>query len=587
MKTGLISADRLRALESSHFNDLLSRFPLPALPPPPTIELVLIVHGTYANPPRGFQTRIQEPFWWQGGGGFVTALDAALERHGSIARCSLPFLMSDKPLLWSGWSGENSEAERRRAAYDLAECIRSLGDDRRIRRVHIVAHSHGGNVTRRAMRYLGAHRHFVSSIIYLGTPFLHFDDAANWRQWAAKTNWPMLAVALIAFAITPVVSSQSDIGWLSGFFAAATGIAAGAAVWRYAKSTERNAEERPATAINFRNDEAINVLRTCADIESSPHRSLTDLFGTAAPFEMLSAGHRPEGLLDRIEELWRLVRNAYRTFSNHWNGSVRIHAENVTSAAFRLPLLGSVCSLLLIMAFRPYRPALRPYFLSRMPGLDAMFLKPLTDTFFANEEGKARRTSDPWRGDDATKTNLLKHTFFDPGTWHTMAAGTCGIGLLILYPIDLLLGLPSWLAAVGTRFAILIGLRAAAGSAAGNDMVGAAFQSARTGIPPEGIHMELVPPAIEAQVEQALDQRCRVDFARLRTAIGPERGRSLLGALHAALSDVDLMHAQYYQDPSVIDFVAQIIARKSKPVWAIADQGAPAKSTEDPLPVRQ
>jgi hypothetical protein len=171
-------------------------------------EVTLIVHGTFAHPgyDRPGAPGADVP-WWKSYGSFGEALDAALERHGSRARCgSDPEELLRAPNLfgaaatWDGWSGANSEVERRKGAYNLAATLRALQRDPTVGTFHIVAHSHGGNVARRALRYLKSPNPKWGKLICLGTPFLRFADREFWRRWAARLQWPMLVVlaALVA-----------------------------------------------------------------------------------------------------------------------------------------------------------------------------------------------------------------------------------------------------------------------------------------------------------------------------------------------------------------------------------------------------
>jgi hypothetical protein len=88
--------------------------------PGPRHDLVVIVHGTFANPDYRSSSSASHAHWWETHGSLARALDAALARHGSEARCSLPIgsrlrsLDNDRRRLSSfAWSGANSEVERR------------------------------------------------------------------------------------------------------------------------------------------------------------------------------------------------------------------------------------------------------------------------------------------------------------------------------------------------------------------------------------------------------------------------------------------------------------------------------------------
>jgi hypothetical protein len=144
--------------------------------PPLTI---LTVHGTgdTAEGPDGAK-------WYQRGSEFAAALQAGLGARG-LASEIVPFL----------WSGKNSASARERASRSLAGLIRSLR--RRGRVVHIVAHSHGGNVAVDAACMLGwnmsKRRPQLASLATVGAPFLH--TKVSWAERAGA--WVFLALVLL------------------------------------------------------------------------------------------------------------------------------------------------------------------------------------------------------------------------------------------------------------------------------------------------------------------------------------------------------------------------------------------------------
>ena len=559
-----------------------------------SFEVVLVVHGTFANPKDPPASDL--PTWWQPGGSFPKALDAALERHGSPARCHhwvLDLLESYRSLEgrrfppWRSWSGENSEVERRRAAYALAEHLRQLQREQAIRRIHLVAHSHGGNVVRRALRFLNQPRYKLGAVVCLGTPFLHFADRAPWRRWASRVNWPVL-IALPAVFL-PVVwlvetlgteaRTRDVVAYLFGLFA----LGAIYWLWHYARTSEASSEDAPATLLCFRQDEAIRLLRGCAALAAAPHEYLRDLLGgpavrsTAQPDQTSSAAH---GWYDRaVARASNAVGRSRAHASNAWNHSVCAAAERLTRLAYRVPLLGSVCALLLIVAFRPYRPPLKPLLLSRLPRLASLFLQPL------DEEAERIRQSAiaaPQATDSGPSSRLFGRSPSvepgSPGSWYdlwkhttlhtlTLAAWVVAALYMLLKPIDMLLGLPSWLSAVVTRFAILVGVRAAAGSVPGMDVLATAFRPSCTGCVPAEVETVVVPNAIEDDIAHRLTATNRIDVVTLGGALDPARRASLLDTVRIVFTDVGLLHQQYYQDDRIIDYVARRIADREAPHW--------------------
>ena len=335
-------------------------------PDAPAREIVLIVHGTYANP--NYPEHPSASYWWSPRGSFGKALDAALSRRGSAARCDLPIeewlRIGTRDQLrprWYGWSGGNSEVERRLGAFDLARVLRDYQADKSIGKIHLVAHSHGGNVVRRALRYLKSPTLKIGQVICLGTPFLHFDDTAAWRRWLARVHWPMLGVlaVILAGAYWSSAWLNDPDNQLPALVVGAAIIAAVVSVWRYARRTEGNGLDVPMTALRFANDEAIQLLRSCAAMAAQPHLFLRDILGGRAQRVPRTRHDRHAGPIsgsfDRLwaagESAWRAGANAGATLSDFWNGPLCRAGEWLTSQAYRAWLLGaplgSICTLLL------------------------------------------------------------------------------------------------------------------------------------------------------------------------------------------------------------------------------------------------
>lgn len=114
------------------------------------MHYVLIVHGTWNAPEAG------ETKWYQKGGAFAQALAQRLESTalaGAVWRnCA------GKPTDFS-WCGDNTHECRLEAADRLYEEILGIQDVDETARIHIVAHSHGGNVVLKSIvREYGATR---------------------------------------------------------------------------------------------------------------------------------------------------------------------------------------------------------------------------------------------------------------------------------------------------------------------------------------------------------------------------------------------------------------------------------------------
>jgi Alpha/beta hydrolase of unknown function (DUF900) len=564
----------------------------------PTREAVVIVHGTYANP--GYPAYPAASNWWAPSGTFGKALDTALQRHGSPARCEWggDFLRGGGPYnpyrtRWHGWSGANSEVDRRRGAFELAEFLRDLQADDSVARIHIVAHSHGGNVVRRALRYLNHPGHKLGQVVCLGTPFLHFGDGAAWRRWLARVHWPMAVVLVAILAALPLaeVWFKRPADQWSSYLVIVAAIAAIVSMWRFARRTEASSFDVPMTALRFANDEAIQLLRACAALAATPHLFLrTQLGGPAArtPRRGPGTGRLPyDGWFDKLshvaEGAWRWCTHRFAELADAWNGPLCRAAEWLTTRAFRVwivgTLLGSLCTLGLIMAFRPYRPPLRPFFSSRVPRLRDLFfhsidesMQPLRDEITKRPwptlteggvltRGTLSSTTPPAPSWLDTATSAWKTTGFHPDTLQpVVAVAPVLLYALCFYPLDKLLGLPAWLGAVMTRFVILLGARAAAGAATGMDILGAAFQPRRTGEPPARVTELTLPASIEQALEQRLDAAMRLNLAPLRAALDPARKAMLLEAVQQVFIDPAMLHCQYTEETQVIDGIARLIA---------------------------
>ena len=103
----------------------------------PENHYVLVVHGTFNAPVEG------DTKWYQPGGSFCLALESAFRNTplaGSVWH-DAPF----GPVFFS-WSGGNSHEERMRGARELSALLRRIAAADPQARIHIIAHSHGGNV---------------------------------------------------------------------------------------------------------------------------------------------------------------------------------------------------------------------------------------------------------------------------------------------------------------------------------------------------------------------------------------------------------------------------------------------------------
>ena len=171
-------------------------------------ETILIVHGTWASPDPATVK------WYQPGvdaaaahGEFVAKLDAELDKRGSPARCWAHCQDHNGVFCWTG---QNAWIDRTRAAEELARSVNLLQTDGW--RVHVIAHSHGGNVAVAALPELTATKEnptgLSGTMTTLGTPFIdvmspiakRLDRRRKFDEYAAW-GFYLIFVALFALAL--------------------------------------------------------------------------------------------------------------------------------------------------------------------------------------------------------------------------------------------------------------------------------------------------------------------------------------------------------------------------------------------------
>jgi formylglycine-generating enzyme required for sulfatase activity len=149
---------------------------------------VITVHGTGDTA----ETTTGEK-WFQNGSKFVTDLKKQLAGRGVEADVH-PHL----------WSGANSASEREKGARSLTKLIRQLA--KTYHGVHVIGHSHGGNVANDAATMLNwSHkqkRPTLASVTTVGTPFFRTQVSRS----EALGAWAFGAMALISmFALLPTL----------------------------------------------------------------------------------------------------------------------------------------------------------------------------------------------------------------------------------------------------------------------------------------------------------------------------------------------------------------------------------------------
>jgi carboxylesterase len=135
-------------------------------------DLIYIVHGSNAHT------------WWRrlANGGY------AWWRRWSLFACEIRRAFGyGCEIREFRWSGLNSHDARMRAGTDLARAIEAVDKGRRI---HIVGHSHGGNVALAAANHLGPGR--VETIVLLANPHMALVEKhgvpPQWLYWGRATE---------------------------------------------------------------------------------------------------------------------------------------------------------------------------------------------------------------------------------------------------------------------------------------------------------------------------------------------------------------------------------------------------------------
>lgn len=150
---------------------------------------VVVVHGTFSS-----KNTDGTPRWYEPGQDFCRRLDAELAAGGSAARCWRHLAAGEDHF---HWDGRNDWLSRRRAAARLRQQVRGLiakGWE-----VHLVGHSHGGNIVFEAITdNVGrVEAWFTGRVALLGTPLYRPSTAKHWRQERLRTRW--WVVSLLAW----------------------------------------------------------------------------------------------------------------------------------------------------------------------------------------------------------------------------------------------------------------------------------------------------------------------------------------------------------------------------------------------------
>jgi hypothetical protein len=446
---------------------------------------------------------------------------------------------------------------------DLARQLDAIEADDRIVRYHIVAHSHGGNVARRALWLMSAPPAKLGAVIYLGTPFLHFDEG-RLRYLAGRVHWILLLVLLAALWMSEPFLVRSELTIQTMVFAILAGVVY--SLIAYFRFSRESHAKPPGVALAFEGDEALALLQKCAYAGERPELVLRDVFrGSGREFtapslsqrerkvpRVRSAPRRDPQAMRRHRRWLASLAGAGRSVQSYWNDQCRDAVERAIGVVRQVPLAGGLLRLagvvLLFTSFAPYRPVLRPFFASR--------LLRFRETYFyflrrlPNDVG-IRRYPDE---------SVLRATLYSwprIGMWlaAVLTAGT----YYVLLPIDFLLGVLPWLREVCSRLAIWLGLRSAAHAAFGIDMMGTGFDVSLTGTLPPEISRAAMPDGLEKELADQLAVTGGAVGYHLRSIVTAGDADLLMGAVRRVMDDTTMLHAQYYKTDWIIAAVADAI----------------------------
>ncbi len=240
------------------------------------IEPVLLIHGTFANK-RSDEGRID---WWHPNSDFCLELDTLLAQEGSPARCWAQLGQGGaqgrgatgrvRPPF--AWTGANSELDRRSAGRALAAELEALENDPRVRRYHLIGHSHGGNVILHALRAMSNIPAKLGAVVFMGTPVLSFRHREELDvRWLAL---PMYVVALVGIVWAYRQWPDNEIIWGTVIVAIVLALIAELFVAR-PRARRPEAElygSGYARAFVFDGDEAITSLQAAQEIARDPRR---------------------------------------------------------------------------------------------------------------------------------------------------------------------------------------------------------------------------------------------------------------------------------------------------------------------------
>jgi hypothetical protein len=155
-------------------------------------HIIVLVHGTWAR--GAFHRRVGSAEWCRPEGKLRTLIESQLPER-------------DVSFELFNWSGSNSYGGRRSAGWELRQLLIQLQAAYPTALIHVIAHSHGGNVLLYAMEQSEAPK--IASAVFLSTPFLHVAP----RELGATLGPKMETLASLAVCVL-IATSLYALPWL-------------------------------------------------------------------------------------------------------------------------------------------------------------------------------------------------------------------------------------------------------------------------------------------------------------------------------------------------------------------------------------
>jgi hypothetical protein len=486
-------------------------------------ETILIIHGTFARrPPNSSSNEHREKIWWEKGGSFCEKLDTALQTAGHPARC---WWHLKSPSVWDkevpqalrtefSWSGANSEVARQEAGQALAEYIAEL-DYQKVGRYHIVCHSHGGNVLLHALRALPLAPKYLGKIVFLGTPFLELKKRTTFLFLQG-----LFLLSLIA------ILSAAGYALYQGYSLRGPEILLGILLfigWRYWMEHPRGSKPPRETlgySFLFQGDEAFSALREILKRRGDPKQFLSEVLEEKHPL-------CPAFRLYFGERFPWLKRWFYQFL--YWIQYEPVPPATLTSTPTPTPTPTS-------------QPA--------MPDMKALLNSIMTIGNTLSESFLPLSMNVIYR-----LVGVVKFVIW---------------GLLFIP--NLFLSVAIWIWRFLIRLALRMGLGAGLDMGLGDDHLGYFVSDVCASPPGYGVEQVPINEAVEKQAKDAALHSMTEALAEALYGKGEGEVPVLVRRVREAFTNVDLLHAQYYRNDSIISQIKDVIRRPDTltipPPWA-------------------